>query len=161
MPRPVFFVSDGTGITAETIGHSLLTQFGDVRFDTQRIPFVDSAEKAERAAERIRLEGVRCNLRPIVVNTVVDADISAMLAASGALMLDVFAPFMGPLEAELCSQRKPQVGIQPVGRYAIQIRWSDGHDTGIYPFERLRRLADLGRLDRDAGADASGNPVGG
>ena len=53
------------------------------------------------------------------------------------------------------------VGIQPVGRYAIKIRWSDGHDTGIYPFERLRRLADLGRLDRDAGADASGNPVGG
>lgn len=32
--------------------------------------------------------------------------------------------------------------IQPVGRYAIQIDWSDGHSTGIYPFERLRRLAD-------------------
>ena len=32
------------------------------------------------------------------------------------------------------------VRIQPVGRYAIQIDWSDGHDTGIYPFERLREL---------------------
>ena len=31
--------------------------------------------------------------------------------------------------------------IQPVGRYAIQIDWSDGHDTGIYPFRRLRELA--------------------
>ena len=30
--------------------------------------------------------------------------------------------------------------IQPVGRYAIQIRWSDGHDTGLYPFRRLREL---------------------
>ena len=30
--------------------------------------------------------------------------------------------------------------IQPVGRYAIQIAWSDGHDTGIYPFRRLREL---------------------
>lgn len=40
------------------------------------------------------------------------------------------------------------VGIQPVGRYAIQIQWSDGHDTGIYPFERLRGLSDQGRLER-------------
>jgi ATP-binding protein involved in chromosome partitioning len=30
--------------------------------------------------------------------------------------------------------------IQPVGRYAIQISWSDGHDSGIYPFRRLREL---------------------
>jgi len=37
-------------------------------------------------------------------------------------------------------------GIQPVGRYAIQIEWSDGHNTGIYPFERLRGLADQGVL---------------
>jgi ATP-binding protein involved in chromosome partitioning len=32
--------------------------------------------------------------------------------------------------------------IEPVGRYAIQIAWSDGHDTGIYPFARLRALAE-------------------
>ena len=32
--------------------------------------------------------------------------------------------------------------IEPVGRYAIQIEWSDGHGTGIYPFRRLRALAD-------------------
>jgi DUF971 family protein len=30
--------------------------------------------------------------------------------------------------------------IQPVGHYAIAVRWSDGHDTGIFAFERLRRL---------------------
>ena len=35
--------------------------------------------------------------------------------------------------------------IEPVGRYAIQIAWSDGHTTGIYPFERLRQLADAAR----------------
>jgi ATP-binding protein involved in chromosome partitioning len=32
--------------------------------------------------------------------------------------------------------------IQPVGRYAIQIHWSDGHSTGIYSFQLLRDLAD-------------------
>src|SRR5690606_32988708 len=51
--RPVYYVSDGTGITAETIGHSLLTPFADVRFVTDRIPFVDAAEKAHAAAAEI------------------------------------------------------------------------------------------------------------
>jgi DUF971 family protein len=32
------------------------------------------------------------------------------------------------------------VKISPVGRYAVQISWSDGHDTGIYTFEHLRNL---------------------
>jgi ATP-binding protein involved in chromosome partitioning len=32
------------------------------------------------------------------------------------------------------------LAIRPVGRYAIQIDWSDGHATGIYPFRRLREL---------------------
>jgi DUF971 family protein len=33
------------------------------------------------------------------------------------------------------------IRIESVGRYAIQIFWSDGHETGIYPFERLRSLS--------------------
>lgn len=37
-------------------------------------------------------------------------------------------------------------GLHNVGRYAIQVDWSDGHDTGIYPFDRLRALADAGLL---------------
>ena len=49
--RPIFYVSDGTGITAETIGHSLLTQFSGVRFAPDRIPFVDSPDKARAAAK--------------------------------------------------------------------------------------------------------------
>ena len=32
--------------------------------------------------------------------------------------------------------------IEAVGRYALQIEWSDGHNTGIYPYDRLRALAD-------------------
>ena len=34
------------------------------------------------------------------------------------------------------------VRIQPVGRYAIQIEWSDGHASGVYPFRRLRELSE-------------------
>ena len=108
--RPVFYVSDGTGITAETIGHSLLTQFNGTEFRTDRISFVDTPEKAAEAAARIRAAGESHGLRPIVVNSCVDARLTAALAESGALMLDVFAPFIEPLERELGQQRHPRVG---------------------------------------------------
>ena len=56
--RPVFYVSDGTGITAETMGHSLLTQFDGVRFLTDRMPFVDTPEKARTAVAEIIEAGI-------------------------------------------------------------------------------------------------------
>ncbi|HMB56971.1 MAG TPA: pyruvate, water dikinase regulatory protein [Arenimonas sp.] len=109
-PRPVFFISDGTGITAETIGHSLLTQFAGVDFDTTRIAFVDTADKARAAAEQIAAAGLRSGLRPIVVNSAVDAELIALLGESGGLMLDVFAPFILPLEQELGMKRQARAG---------------------------------------------------
>src|SRR5690606_35980257 len=100
-PRPVVYVSDGTGITAETIGHSLLTQFRDTAFAPERIPFVDSIERAGEPAWRIRGAGEACGLRPIAVSSCVSVDFTAAIAASGAMLLDVFEPFMSLLEAEL------------------------------------------------------------
>ena len=108
--RPVFYVSDGTGITAETIGHSLLTQFTGTRFQTDRLPFVDTPDKAREAADRIRRAGQAAGVRPIVVNSCVDAGLTALLGESGALMLDVFAPFIEPLERELGQSRQQRVG---------------------------------------------------
>ena len=108
--RPVFYVSDGTGITAETIGHSLLTQFNEARFETTRIAFVDSEERAREAADRIRESGKANGVRPIVVNSCVDPNLSQLIAESGALMLDVFAPFIEPLEMELGEKRQARVG---------------------------------------------------
>ena len=115
--RPVFYVSDGTGITAETIGHSLLTQFTHQRFETDRIPFVDTPERAREAAALIREAGETSGIRPIVVNTCVDGELSAILAESGALMLDVFAPFIEQLERELGTQRLSLVGQSNVMVY--------------------------------------------
>lgn len=108
--RPIFYVSDGTGITAETIGHSLLTQFDGVAFRSRRLAFVDNADRAREAALEIRAEGEATGYRPVVINTVIDPHLSALLAESGAFMLDVFAPFIGPLEAELGLPRTPKVG---------------------------------------------------
>jgi [pyruvate, water dikinase]-phosphate phosphotransferase / [pyruvate, water dikinase] kinase len=138
MPRPVFYISDGTGITAETIGHSLLTQFNEVEFQTVRIPFIDSAEKAQDAVQRIIQAGQSSGTKPIVVNTVMDETINAILADSGALMLDAFAPFIKPLEDELGYKRQPRVGkahgIVDFDAYESRINATNyalTHDDGI------------------------------
>jgi len=34
-------------------------------------------------------------------------------------------------------------GAELVGNYALRIKWSDGHDTGIYSFKYLREELDL------------------
>jgi regulator of PEP synthase PpsR (kinase-PPPase family) len=138
MRRTIFYVSDGTGITAETIGHSVLTQFDGIEFDTFRIPFVDDEEKAHGAAARIRNAYAASGVRPIVVNTVIDPMLTEVLATSGALMLDVFAPFIAPLESELRTKRSPRVGkahgLTDFAEYEARINATNyalTHDDGI------------------------------
>ena len=55
--RTVFFISDRTGITAEMLGNSLLTQFEDIQFRRITIPFVDSMEKAADAVRQVNATG--------------------------------------------------------------------------------------------------------
>lgn len=136
--RTVFYISDGTGITAETIGHSVLTQFEGIEFDTYRIPFVDTAEKAATTSDRIRAVVNENGARPIVVNTVIDPALSEILSGSGALMLDVFAPFVAPLENELGVKRKPSVGkahgLVDFAEYESRINATNyalSHDDGV------------------------------
>jgi DUF971 family protein len=38
--------------------------------------------------------------------------------------------------------------IKPVGRYALQFFWSDGHATGIYSYDLLRKLCECGKCER-------------
>lgn len=42
--------------------------------------------------------------------------------------------------SELKVDQTTLVDLQPVGQYALQPIWQDGHDTGIYSFDLLRRL---------------------
>ena len=136
--RPVFYVSDGTGITAETIGHSLLTQFTDSSFVPERVPFVDSIERAREVVERIRRAADIHGTRPIVINSCMDHQVGEALAESGALMLDVFAPFIDPLEKELGQARERHVGrahaivdFDTYHRRINAMNYALTHDDGI------------------------------
>ena len=99
--RTVFFISDRTGITAETLGHSLLTQFDSFEFNQKTIPFVNSVDKARQAVEAINREASQSGRRPIIFSTTVSDEIRDVLRGSGALFLDFFDTFIGPLEQEL------------------------------------------------------------
>ena len=101
MRRTVFFVSDGTGITAETLGHTLLTQFEQVEYRQRTLPFVDSPQKARATVEFINSTAVEDGCRPIVFSTLVDTDLLKTLSESGALVLDFFGAFIDPLAEEL------------------------------------------------------------
>ena len=54
--RTVFFVSDGTGITAETFGNSILAQFSGKPRHVRR-PFIDTPDKAHQVVREINRRG--------------------------------------------------------------------------------------------------------
>lgn len=108
--RTVFFISDGTGITSETLGHSLLAQFPDARFRQVRIPFVDNADKAIDCANQIREAAQRDGVRPIVFSTLVNPETVRGLRQAEALFIDLFEQFIGPLETELGQRSTHAVG---------------------------------------------------
>ncbi len=99
--RTVFFVSDQTGVTAETMGHSLLTQFDGLEFRPVTLPFISTLDKAAETVRRINLTAQTDGVRPIVFSTLVQDELRAVVKQADGLFLDFFDAFLGPLEAEL------------------------------------------------------------
>lgn len=108
--RTVIYVSDGTGITAETLGHGLLAQFDGIEFKPVRFPFLDSEEKVRDCLARINELSRRETMRPIVIMTQTNSDFSAILHQAEAFFIDLFDAFIVPLEQELGSRYTRAVG---------------------------------------------------
>src|SRR3954468_61026 len=108
--RTVFFLSDGTGITAQMLGHSLLTQFEGVEFDQVTLPFIDNADKAGECLARIEGETAKGNGQPIVFSTLVNQDLREVVRKGNALFLDFFETFIDPLEAGLGVRSSHTIG---------------------------------------------------
>ena len=110
MKRTAFFISDGTGITAETLGNSLLAQFDSIEFERFTLPYVDSLEKAQKVVERINRTTLENGEKVIIVDTIVNKDIRRVIDASNSLNIDIFTAFLAPLEAELKVESSYSVG---------------------------------------------------
>jgi len=108
--RTVFFVSDQTGVTAETMGHSLLTQFDGLEFRQVTLPFIATPDKAEEAVRKINSTGAADGLRPIVFSTLVNDQLRNVVKRSNGLFLDFFDAFLGPLEGELHVKSSERAG---------------------------------------------------
>lgn len=108
--RTAFFISDRTGITAEMLGHSLLTQFDQVSFIEITLPFVDSPEKVQDAVRQINQAAERDGLRPLIFSTLVDPTLSRVIQTANGKYIDCFQVFIAPMEAELGVKSSHTVG---------------------------------------------------
>jgi regulator of PEP synthase PpsR (kinase-PPPase family) len=132
----VFFVSDGTGITAETFGHAVLSQF-EMRFRQIRLPFIDTIDKARDAARKINEAFATDGQRPIVFSTLVKPDLSAVIRTASGMHMDLIQTFVAPLEQELGVKSTHTIGrshnIVDSQEYKARIEainFSLAHDDG-------------------------------
>ncbi|HEY0721832.1 MAG TPA: pyruvate, water dikinase regulatory protein [Gammaproteobacteria bacterium] len=137
--RTVFFLSDRTGITAETLGRSMMTQFDGVDFHFTRLPFLDSAEKMAEAVARINSTMEDEGSRPIIFSTLVNSELLEQLRRDcKGLVLDFFDAFNAPLEAELGIKASHVMGrSHGMGNFAAYtarieaLNYSLSNDDGI------------------------------
>lgn len=99
--RYVFFISDRTGITAETIGHTLITQFPSIQFRQKILPFVNTQEKTEAAVKQINKVAATHPNPPLIFNTLLDEQLKSIMASASGCHFDFFDMFLIPLEEEL------------------------------------------------------------
>lgn len=125
MKRTAFFISDGTGITAETLGNSLLSQFEAIQFKRITLPYIDTVEKARDTVEQINAACATDGEPAIVLDTIVNEEVSRELAKSQGFKIDVFSSFLKPLEKELKTHSSYTVGkshsIVEMNRYKERI----------------------------------------
>jgi len=144
MKRPVFFISDRTGITVEMLGHTLLTQFEDVEFDRINCPFVDSAEKVAAVVEQINRAAEQGDARPLVFSTLVDPALREQVGQCAGILFDLFDAFINPLETELGIRSSHSVGRS--------------HGMGVYTTYKTRIDAVNFVLANDDGASTRHYP---
>ena len=139
--RTVFFVSDGTGITAETFGNSILAQFAAKPRHVRR-PFIDTIEKAHQVRAEIDATAEREGKRPIVFVTLVREDVRDILTGGTGqgckgMVMDMFRTFVEPLELEFGVKSNHRVGrftdVSKSQEYSDRIEainFSLAHDDG-------------------------------
>jgi [pyruvate, water dikinase]-phosphate phosphotransferase / [pyruvate, water dikinase] kinase len=133
---PVFFLSDSTGISAETMGNALLIQFPQIRFERRVIPFISSAEEAARVVATLdaATEG---SVTPLVFITAASDEVRQVLLGAKCPVIDFFGLHMERVE-ELLGVRGARVpsrlhGVGDIQRYNARmqaVEYAIEHDDG-------------------------------
>lgn len=140
MKRHVFIISDGTGITAENLGNSLISQFENIEFERTIVPYVDSITKATKLVEDINLSYTKTGIKPILFMTLINPEIVKTIQQAQATIFDLFNTFLHPLEKVLHAKSSYTVGkahgVSNIHSYSERINAIDyalAHDDGINP----------------------------
>ena len=134
---PVFFLSDSTGISAETMGNALLIQFPDLRFQRTVIPFISSVEEAFEVVARLDQVLDESPLTPLVFTTAANDEVRQALRRTRCPVIDFFDLHMQPVEAVLGVRGQRQAarlhGLGDIQRYNSRmqaIEYTIEHDDG-------------------------------
>ncbi|BDZ72768.1 MULTISPECIES: pyruvate, water dikinase regulatory protein [Methylophaga] len=138
--RKVFFVSDRTGLTAESYGKCLLAQFPDLEFETITLAFVDTPEKALQAREKINETSLESNLKPVVFSTLVHDDEQYIIESANACVISLFHSYIGSLESFFGVESSHKQGVSRIAfsdttyqRRLDAIDFALTHDDGVRP----------------------------
>lgn len=108
--RSVFYVSDRTGKTAESIGESLLSQFDDIEFEHKTYSFVNSKADAQRIANVIQQNAITTGMEPLVFSTMVNEKLQRYISSTDACVISLFNVFIEPLEKSLQTESSHTIG---------------------------------------------------
>jgi regulator of PEP synthase PpsR (kinase-PPPase family) len=140
--RTVFFVSDETGVTAETLGRGLLTQFDRLDFRPVTVPFVSTPEKARETVRAIDRAAQEDGQRPLVFSTLVHDEVREVIGGANGFCVDLFDTFIEPLETELDLPSAHAIGLahgmSDTTTYYQRIEATNfalAHDDGVRPWE--------------------------
>ena len=109
--RTVFFVSESTGITAETLGHSLLSQFPHIDFTYLQRPFIDSEKKALALVNEINLISKEKHFKPLVFATMPEFKINNILQQSDCYYYEVFESILDKIGKDLHTEPTRESGM--------------------------------------------------
>ncbi len=136
--RQVFILSDGTGITAQHLGHSLLSQFEHIDFNITTLPYIDSKKKALEAVEKINYAYKTNKHPPLIFATLIKQNTREIINRSKGKIYDLFHAFLEPLEKTLgtkCSYTMGRShGLSNTNSYQQRmnaLNFSLEHDDGI------------------------------
>ena len=108
--RSVFYVSDHTGLTSEAVGRSLVSQFPQVEWNEQTLPYVIDDSSLQKAQEQIQEAFETDGMRPVVVSTIINTEMSKKLASTNALVVEVMGDLLSILEQDLGMEASGAVG---------------------------------------------------
>ncbi|WP_340620579.1 posphoenolpyruvate synthetase regulatory kinase/phosphorylase PpsR [Xenorhabdus siamensis] len=139
LERSVFFISDGTAITAEVLGHAVLSQF-PINITSYTLPFVTNKMRAEEIRNQINTIYQATQIRPLVFYSIISSEVKNIITSSKGFCLDIVQTLVAPLQQEIGLEPKPELhrthGLSEknLSQYDARIAAIDyalAHDDGV------------------------------